>query len=85
MKLVYMNDEKKQVKLRVLDSNYDSVTCTGDRFYTLEPGEAIVLDLNVRAGSVPFIKKWPSMVMISDIDSAALPQLRHEPQCQGAE
>lgn len=75
MKLFYLNDERKNIQVRVLDDNYDPTTATGDTRVTLQPAEGRVFDIRCPEGSAPYVKKWVDLVMISYISQAGLAQL----------
>ena len=73
MQIYYMNDENKDMLVRVMDSRYDPATATGDIYVKLKPSEGYLFDLHLPEGQVPWVKKWENMVLISGIDVAALP------------
>lgn len=72
MKIYYLNDEKKPITVRVLDSKYDAMNATGDTYTVLQSCEGRMFDLELPEGTVPYIKKWPTMVMISYVMPSAL-------------
>lgn len=74
MKVYYFNDETKDVLVRIMDSRYNGVTCTGDIFVTLKPTTGQEFDVDLPANKVLFIKKWDHQVMISYSDSTTLPE-----------
>lgn len=79
MKIYYLNDEQKEMTVKILDATYDPAMGTGITYYTLQSCEGRVFDVVVPANSSLYVKKWVSMVMISYIDLAGLPQSEREP------
>ena len=69
-----MNDEQRPVTVRILDSRYDPATATGDKYVVLQAAEGQLFDLQLHEGHVPYIKKWPNMVMISGVDPSVFGQ-----------
>ena len=65
MKLYYLNDERQEVVVRVMDTRWDPVTFKGDTFTTLKACEGREFDIQVPEGAMLYIKKWPTMVMLS--------------------
>lgn len=74
MNIYYLNDEKREVTVRVLDTAYDPITGTGDSFTKLAPCEGRMFTVHLPAGAIPYIKKWPALIMISYVYPADLPQ-----------
>lgn len=72
MRIYYFNDEQKPVVVRVLDGKYDATNATGDTYTTLQSCEGAFFDISLPEGTVPYIKKWPNMVMISYLTPSAL-------------
>jgi hypothetical protein len=79
MKFIYMNDEQKQVRVRIQDSRYDHILCTGDIWTSLAPGEARVFEVIVPEGSHLYVKKWPDVVLLSVVLSDVVVQLEVSP------
>jgi hypothetical protein len=79
MKLYYLNDERREMTVRILDARYDPTTGQGDVYVKLASCEGRLLDVQIPAGHVPYVKKWPNMVMISYIDPAVLTQSDEQP------
>lgn len=75
MQVYYLNDERKEVLVKVRDNRFDPVMCTGDVVVTLKPAEGRSFDLEVPEGSILFVKKWPDLVMISYAYPPAVAQL----------
>ena len=69
MKMCYFNDEKNKITVKVLDTQ-------GDAYYTLEPARMGVYEVDMPEDSVPFIKKWMGMVMLSYTKSDNLDALK---------
>lgn len=65
MKLHYMNDERQPIVVRVMDARYDPSTGKGDLFVTLQPAEAREFEVVLPPNSILWVKKWPTMVMLS--------------------
>ena len=83
MKIFYMNDEQKDITVRILDDTFDSVTCAHnpDHYIKLSPAEGKVFELVVPEGAVPYIKKWKDLVMISYVAKSVADSLPlHQPQ-----
>ena len=77
MKVCYMNDEQKDITVRIIDNNYD--LNGGDNSHTyhrLKSCETKVFDVDVPEPCILFIKKWKELVMITYIDPSALAQLQ---------
>jgi len=83
MKVYYMNDERQPITVRVMDARYDPTTGKGDSFTVLQPAEAREFEVVLPPNSVLWVKKWPTMVMLSyheqtapqpDVPPAELPQ-----------
>lgn len=88
MKVFYLNDERKEVVVRVMDARWDPVTFTGDRFITLKACEAREFEVEVPEGAILYVKKWPSMIMFSfyypqNTDQKPVEQPR-SPQLEGS-
>jgi RNA polymerase subunit RPABC4/transcription elongation factor Spt4 len=77
MKMFYLNDEQKDIRVRIMDTRYDPATGTGDLFFTLRPAEGRVFDVQCPDCHSLYVKKWKDLVMISHIESAVLAQLEH--------
>jgi hypothetical protein len=86
MKVVYINDEQKEIMVRVNDrAFYDALNSGGDLSsfdVTMKSCEIRVFELDAPDGAVPYIKKWKNVLMISYIDPAGLAQLPQWPQPQ---
>lgn len=65
VKVYYMNDEQKEMRVRVLDSRYDPSNATGDFFYTLKSCESKEFEVHMPDDAILYLKKWPYMVMLS--------------------
>lgn len=85
MRIYYLNDEQREMRVRILDASYDPVTCTGDTYVTLQPCEGRLFHVMLPADSVIYVKKWPNLVMISYIDRAAVAQLEQSQPSQVTE
>lgn len=83
-KLYYMNDEQRNMTVRILDDRYDGATGTGDVYLNLQPAEARLLEIHAPAGHVLYVKKWRDMVMISHIDPSVLALLSQSPPPEDA-
>ena len=70
-----MNDEQKDMTIRILDDRYDGTVGTGDVYAYLKPSEGKVFEVHAPAGHMLYVKKWLNLVMISSIDPAVLAQL----------
>lgn len=77
MKVFYLNDERTDVTVKVMDDTWDNTyqDDNAKNFCRLQPAEGRVFEIVCPEGSVLWVKKWPSMVMISYIDPAGLSQL----------
>ena len=76
MKLYYLNDEQKEVLVKVMDQTWD-YTYTNDNtknLYRLMPAEGRVFEIDIPVDSILWIKKWPGIVMLSYFALSALPQ-----------
>jgi hypothetical protein len=76
MKVYYMNDEQKEITLRILDANYDHTG--GDNsltFHKMKPCEGRLFDVAIPEGGCLWVKKWPGMVMLSYLDQSGLAQV----------
>jgi hypothetical protein len=82
MKIYYVNDEQRDMRVRVMDNMYSPFLGTGDTYVTLQSAEGRLFELEVPAGHIPYVKKWKDLVMISHIDPAAVPRLVPERQRQ---
>ena len=70
MKIYYFNDEKQPVTIQVNGQLRPSATNKyGDpqiEYFTLNPLEARVFDVDAPEGSIPYVKRWESrMVLLS--------------------
>jgi hypothetical protein len=65
VKMGYMNDEQKEMRVRILDLRYDPTTATGDIFVTLKSCEYREFEVHIPDNAILYVKKWPYMVMIS--------------------
>jgi hypothetical protein len=70
MKIYYFNDEKQPVTIQVNGQLRPSATNKyGDpqiEYFTLKPLEARVFDVDAPEGSIPYVKRWESrMVLLS--------------------
>lgn len=74
MKVYYLNDEQREVTVKILDATYDAGNGTGITYHTLQSCEGRVFDVVVPEDAILYVKKWPSVVMISYICRADLPQ-----------
>ena len=78
MKVYYLNDEQKEITLRILDATYDHTYTKSDNsntYHRLRPAEGRVFEVILPEGTSLWIKKWPGMVMLSYVDDSALAQL----------
>lgn len=77
MKVHYLNDEPIETIVKIQDRKFDSTLLRSNSgaFYTLNPSESRVFDLDVPEGSVLSVKKWPGMVVLSFVEPAALSDL----------
>lgn len=82
MKVYYFNDEQKPITVRIFDATYDPTFQTDNQrhYHKLEPAEGKMFDVELPEGTVPFIKKWVNMVMISYVDPAVFLPLQQPPQ-----
>lgn len=80
MKVYYMNDEQKPVLVTIKDDDFYTALNSGQNLskwnVTLKSCEAKLFELACPSGAVPYIKKWPNVIMISYIDASALQQLQ---------
>ena len=74
-KIFYMNDEPKDMVVRILDEKYDPVTCQGDTYVTLQPCESRVFEVHMPADHILYVKRWDYMVLISSISLSSLQDL----------
>lgn len=74
-KICYMNDEKKDVVVRVLDTRYDPIMFTGDTYTTLKACEVQTFEVHMPDDGILYLKKWAGMVLISYIAPSVLAQL----------
>lgn len=65
VKIGYMNDEQKDMRVRILDSRYDPASGTGDIFVTLKSCEYKEFEVHMPDTAILYVKKWPYMVMLS--------------------
>lgn len=79
LKVYYMNDEQKNVVVRIMDARYDAFYATGDIYVTLEPAEARILEVHVPDGHILYLKKWPAMILVSSVDPTVLSQQNQQP------
>ena len=81
MKVVYINDEKTSITVKIQGVAFFDALDNGESldkyFHVLRPAECKVFDLDMPANSSPYIKKWPGMVMISYIDDQVLSNLEN--------
>jgi hypothetical protein len=84
MKVVYINDEQKEITVRVNDrAFYDALNSGGDLSsfdVIMKSCELRVFELDAPDGAVPYIKKWKDVLMISYIEQSGLAQLPQWPQ-----
>lgn len=91
MQVYYMNDEKEEITVKIMDDTFDPTYTKSDNSHTyhrLKPCEARVFDIVCPEGSVLYVKKWIGMVMLSYLDQSALEQLSQcfvEPQHKASE
>ena len=64
-KIFYLNDERGDMTVRIMDKKYDGVTCTGDTYVTLGPAEGRLFELLIPEDCCLYVKKWWNLVMIS--------------------
>ena len=77
----YLNDEQKEITVRILDDRYDGTTGLGDVFDKLKSCEGKVYEVHMPANCVIYVKKWKDMVMISYTDPTGLPRCgEHSPR-----
>lgn len=74
-KMFYLNDEGYDILVRVMDSRYDPITCSGDVHVTLKPCEGRLFELQIPEGHILYVKKWLHMVLLSHVAPSALAQL----------
>jgi len=85
MQLYYLNDERKEIIVKVMDDTWDVSGDNGKHYYRMAPAEGRVFDISCPPGSVLYVKKWPELVMLTYIDPAVLAQLAQRPQESGKE
>jgi len=77
MKVYYLNDEQKEMTVRVLDLTYDHTYTKSDNretYHKLKPAEGKLFEVVIPEGSCLWVKKWPGMVMLSYYGGSALQQ-----------
>lgn len=76
VKLYYLNDEQKEMIVRVLDLRYDHFNGRGpaDEFTTLKSCEGREFEVHMPDNAILYVKKWKSMVMLSYHEQIAQPQ-----------
>jgi hypothetical protein len=76
MKLFYLNDEKQDVIVKVMDQTWDYTynSSNAKNLCTLKPAEGRMFDLVIPDGAILWIKKWSAVVMLSYVESSALPE-----------
>jgi hypothetical protein len=86
MKLFYLNDERKEITVRIQDATWDYTykTDNAKNFHRLGPAEMREFDVQIPDGKVLWIKKWPDIVMISYCDPSALAQPDEQLPSSGA-
>jgi len=67
----YFNDEPHSIRVRIFGTD-------GDHFTTLGPAEGRFFEVESPDESILWVKKWPTMLMISYIDPQGLPQSPHD-------
>ena len=67
MKLFYLNDEPNEISVKIMDTRYNPSTGDGDYFFRLKPAEGQLFEVLLPDNSIPYIKKWKGIVMISYI------------------
>jgi hypothetical protein len=81
MKVYYMNDEQKDITVRIIDLTFSHTGGDNSHLYIrLQSCESRVFDLQVPEGAVLYVKKWKDAVLLSYIEAAGLAQL--EPRQQ---
>ena len=78
MQIVYMNDEKKNITVRILDADYKPEGDNSHTYHVLRPCELKIFEINLPPNSAPYIKKWTDMVMITYIDLSVISQLQQQ-------
>lgn len=75
MKLFYLNDERKEITVKIQDATWDYTyqTDNAKNFHRLGPAEGRVFEVSIPIGCVLWIKKWPDILMISYCEPSALP------------
>jgi hypothetical protein len=85
IKVGYLNDERKDITLRVLDLRFDHTGGDNSWSYViLKSCEYREFELHVPDEAILFVKKWPSMVMLSYHEQSVRPQAPQPdepPQC----
>lgn len=73
MKLFYLNDEQKEISVRVQDMTWDYTYATDNakNFHRLKAGEGREFDVQMPAGATLWLKKWPGILMISYVEQLA--------------
>jgi hypothetical protein len=65
--IFYLNDERKNISVRIMDRNYDAATSTGDSYMVLKPAEGRMFELDIPDDCSIYVKKWEELVLISYI------------------
>jgi len=65
VKVGWMNDERQDLVVRIMDTRYDHWNATGDIFVTLSPCEYREFEVHIPDNAFLYVKKWPKMVMLS--------------------
>ena len=75
IKLYYLNDEEKDMTVRVLDSRYDRMSCDPVCEYaTLKPAEGREFEIHMPDDAIVWVKKWKDLVLLSYQERSAQPQ-----------
>lgn len=75
MKVYYMNDEQKDITVRIMDLTYDDTFTKSNNlntYHRLKATEGRVFDLQVPEGSALYVKKWKDVVMLSYLEESVL-------------
>jgi len=79
MKIVYMNDEKCVITVKIQGTAFNDAMARGEScnefYHAMQPAECRVFDVDMPEHSSIYIKKWPTMVMISYIPDQSLQSL----------
>lgn len=78
LQVYYINDEDKPITVNVNDVNFLAAVDSGKDlsafYHVLKPQEAKLFSLEVPDGSVCYVKRWPTHLMLSYVDPLVVAQ-----------